>query len=39
MLPKLALEVMDLIHGVPLLGDSNHQTLAIYMLSRLYKKI
>jgi hypothetical protein len=27
--PKLAFEVMDLIHGSPVLGDSNCQTLSI----------
>jgi hypothetical protein len=38
MLPKLALEVTDLVHGSPLLGKSNHQTLLIYILSRLHRK-
>jgi hypothetical protein len=30
MLPILALKVMELVHGSPLLGDSNRQTFSIY---------
>jgi hypothetical protein len=38
MLPKLALEVTDLIHGSPLLGDSNFQTSStVYTLHSLLR--